>query len=100
MSAALMRIPSKTPAIIINTIQFAWHNNNFIMQNMYLKKPNLNLYANPSTVRSSSYYIFFKLPLSWKYSATNAASGSTTCAGDIKIHFWLSGTHFAFQTAS
>ena len=42
MSAALMRIPSKRPAIIINTIQFAWHNNNFIMQNMHLKKPNLN----------------------------------------------------------
>ena len=42
MLAALMRIPSKRPAIIINTIQFAWHNNNFIMQNMYLKKPNLN----------------------------------------------------------
>ena len=42
MSASLMRIPSKRPAIIINTIQFAWHNNNFIMQNMHLKKPNLN----------------------------------------------------------
>ena len=41
MSAALMRIPSKRPAIIINTIQFAWHNNNFIMQNMYLKKTKL-----------------------------------------------------------
>ena len=38
MSAALMRIPSKRPAIIISTIQFAWHNNNFIMQDMYLKK--------------------------------------------------------------
>ena len=31
MSASLMRIPSKRPAIIINTIQFAWHNNNFIV---------------------------------------------------------------------
>ena len=41
MSASLMRIPSKRPAFIINTIQFDWHNNNFIMQNMYLKKPNL-----------------------------------------------------------
>ena len=42
MLAALMRMPSKRPAIIISTIQFAWHNNNFIMQNMYLKKQNLN----------------------------------------------------------
>ena len=41
MSASLMRIPSKRPAIIINTIQFAWHNNNFIMQNMHLKKKKL-----------------------------------------------------------
>ena len=47
MSASLMRIPSKRPAIIINTIQFASHNNNFIMQNMYKKKTNLN----PSTVK-------------------------------------------------
>ena len=38
MLAALMRMPSKRPAIIISTIQFAWHNNNFIMQNMCLKK--------------------------------------------------------------
>ena len=36
-----MRMPSKRPAININTIRFAWHNNNFIMQNMFLKKPNL-----------------------------------------------------------
>ena len=42
MLAALMRMPSKRPAISISTIQFAWHNNNFIMQNMYLKKTNLN----------------------------------------------------------
>ena len=47
MLAALMRMPSKRPAIIINTIQFASHNNNVIMQNMYKKKPNLN----PSTVK-------------------------------------------------
>ena len=47
MSAALMRIPSKRPAIIINTIQFAWHNNNFIMQNMHLKKPNFNHMRKP-----------------------------------------------------
>ena len=42
MSASLMRTPSKRPAFIINTIQFAWHNSNFIMQNMHLKKPNFN----------------------------------------------------------
>ena len=42
MSAALIRIPAKRPAIIINAIQFAWHNDNFLMPNMYLKKPNLN----------------------------------------------------------
>ena len=47
MSAALMRIPSKRPAIIINTIQFAWHNNNFIMQNMHFKKPNFNHVRKP-----------------------------------------------------
>ena len=42
MSASLMRIPSKRPAIIISIIQFAWHNNNSIMQTIDLKKPNLN----------------------------------------------------------
>ena len=75
MSAALMRIPSKRPAIIINTIQFAWHNNNFIMQNMYLKKPNLNHMRKSKSSYIQSYYIFFKLPLSWKHSATNISSG-------------------------
>ena len=51
MSAALMRIPSKRPAIIINTIQFAWHNNNFMMQNMHLKNQTSIMCANPSTVK-------------------------------------------------
>ena len=52
MLAALMRMPSKRPAIIINIIRFAWHNNNFIMQNMYLKKTKLKIMcANPSTVK-------------------------------------------------
>ena len=46
-----MRIPSKRPAIIINTIQFAWHNNNFIMQNMYLKNQTWIICANPRAVK-------------------------------------------------
>ena len=51
MLAALMRIPSKRPAININTIQLAWHNNNFIMQNMHLKNQTSIMYANPRTVK-------------------------------------------------
>ena len=47
MLATLMRMPSTRPANIINTIQFAWHNNNFIMQNMHLKKPNFNHVRKP-----------------------------------------------------
>ena len=56
MSAALMRIPSKRPAIIINAIQFAWHNDNFLMQNMYLKiQAQLNFRA---TIYSLNYLYF------------------------------------------
>ena len=89
-----MNILSKgqsAPTII--TIQLAWHNNNPMIQNMHL---NHVLVQEPLNL---TYYLFLKIVLPWKYSATNATSAIKICAGDIKNRPWLCGTHFAFEIA-